>query len=410
MKTSTLVRNGVSTETVELILRLIKLIPWPERRGAIGDVAVSLLDGKKRVAQTVFGWNRHTVEVGIHEFQTGIVCINDITTRFKPRSENKDPKLLADIQAIMEPHSESDLSLRTTLLYSNMTAKMVHGALIQKGWSAESLPKVRTISNILNRQSYRLRTVAKTKVQKKTAETDAIFENVRRVNAQADADPQTLRISIDTKATVHVGEYSRSGRSRGVVAVKANDHDMGVKEKLVPGGILEPVSGKSFLFFGTNYKTSDFMADGLVLWWTLIGQYLFGLKMLVINVDNGPECSGRRSQFLLRMVEFADMTGLCIRLVYYPPYHSKYNAIERYWAGLEKSWNGYLLSTVDTVLNRAGNFHWKGKRTTVRLQSGNYKKGVKVIGEAKKTLIARLERSTELSCWDITIRPKVALQ
>ena len=386
MKTSTLVRNGVSAETVELILRLVKLIPWPARRGAMGDVTVSLLDGKHRVAQTVFGWNRRTVEVGVHEFQSGIVCINDITTRVKPKTEDKHPKLLAEIQAIMEPHSESDLSLRTTLLYSHLTAKVVNDALIQKGWSAQSLPKVRTISTILNRQNYRLRTVAKTKVQKKTAETDAIFENVRRVNAQADADPQTLRISMDTKAAVHVGEYSRSGRSRGVVAVKANDHDMGVKEKLVPGGVLEPVSGKSFLFFGTNYKTSDFMADGLILWWTLIGQYLLGLKQLVINLDNGPECSGRRSQFLLRMIEFSDMTGLRIRLVYYPPYHSKYNAIERYWAGLEKSWNGYLLRTVDTVLNRAGNFHWKGIRTTVSLQNGAYKKATCTIRVNRRIL------------------------
>ena len=40
------------------------------------------------------------------------------------------------------------------------------------------------------------------------------------------------------------------------------------------------------------------------------------------------------------MTAFADMTGLDIRLIYYPPYHSKYNSIERYWAGLEKSWNG----------------------------------------------------------------------
>jgi hypothetical protein len=87
---------------------------------------------------------------------------------------------------------------------------------------------------------------------KKTTETDAIFENVRRLNALADADRHTLRICIDTKATVHVGEYSRGGRSRGIKAVKALDHDMCMKEKLVPGGILEPVSGKSLLFFGTK--------------------------------------------------------------------------------------------------------------------------------------------------------------
>lgn len=212
---------------------------------------------------------------------------------------------------------------------------------------------------------------------------------------------------MDTKATVHVGEYSRGGRSRGVVAVKALDHDMCPKEKLVPGGILEPVTGKSFLFFGTGHKTSDFMVDGIFLWWEERKPELSGLKRLAINLDNGPECSGRRSQFLLRMTEFADRTGLCVRLVYYPPYHSKYNGVERYWAGLEKSWNGYLLDTVDTVLNRARNFAWKGVRTVTLLLEGIYEKGVRVCGGKKKELEQRLQRSVALKWWDITIHPKV---
>ena len=87
------------------------------------------------------------------------------------------------------------------------------------------------------------------------------------MNSWADTDPATLRISMDTKATVHVGEYSRGGQSRGQTAVQALDHDMQPKEKLVPGGILEPVSGRSYLFFGNSNKTSDFLADGLLLWW-----------------------------------------------------------------------------------------------------------------------------------------------
>ena len=167
MKTSTLERNGVSTEMVDLIGRLIDLITWPTRRRAMGDVTVTLLDGKRRVAEDVFGWNRRAVELGIHEYQTGIACFNDITARGKPKIEDKHPKLLAEIQTIMEPHSESESSLRTTLLYTNMTAKTVHEALVQKGWSEADLPSVRTISNLLNRQDYRLRTVAKSKVQKK---------------------------------------------------------------------------------------------------------------------------------------------------------------------------------------------------------------------------------------------------
>jgi hypothetical protein len=182
-----------------------------------------------------------------------------------------------------------------------------------------------------------------------------------------------------------------------------------MKEKLVPGGILEPVGGKSFLFFGTNYKTSDFMADGLLLWWRHRKPELPELRQLIINLDNGPECNGRRSQFLLRMTEFADMTGLCVRLVYYPPYHSKYNAIERYWAGLEKSWNGYLLSTVETVINRASNFYWKGMRTTACLVDAIYEKGVKLCGIEKTDLEQRLERFEELNYWDITIQPKQVL-
>ncbi len=167
MKTATLARNGVSTEMVGLIARLVDLIPWPDRRRAMGDVTLLLLDGKHRVAENVFGWRRSAVEVGINEFQTGISCVNDISARLKPKTEEKDPKLLAEIRAIMEPHSESESSLRTTLLYTNMTAKAVYDALVEKGWTAESLPTVRTISNILSRQDYRLRTVAKTEVQKK---------------------------------------------------------------------------------------------------------------------------------------------------------------------------------------------------------------------------------------------------
>ena len=224
------------------------------------------------------------------------------------------------------------------------------------------------------------------------------------MNAEADANMATLRISIDTKATVNVGDYSRGGRSRGKVAVKALDHDMCDKKKMVPGGVLEPVEGRSFLFFGTHFKTSDFMVDGLLLWWEERKHALSGLKTLVVNLDNGPECSGRRTQFLHRMVEFAELSGLCIRLVYYPPYHSKYNSIERYWAGLEKSWNGYLLSTVDAVLNRAKNFYWKGLRTTVRLLDTIYEKGVRICGNEKTALELKLERSSTLSWWDITIQ------
>ncbi|MEQ6341710.1 MAG: hypothetical protein M3A44_08655 [Gammaproteobacteria bacterium] len=86
-----------------------------------------------------------------------------------------------------------------------------------------------------------------------------------------------------------------------------------------------------------------------------------------------------------------------------------YNAIERYWAGLERSWNGYLLSTVNTVLNRAGNFWWKGVRTIVSLVDAICEKVVTVCGREKRDLEHRLQRSTDLNWWDITIHPNMML-
>jgi len=167
MKTSTVVRNGVTPQVIGLVGRLVDMIPWPLRRSAMGDVIISLLDGKSRVAEDVFGWNRSTTELGINEFRTKILCVNDISNRRKPKAEDKNPKLLADIVEIMEPLSQSESRLRTTLLYTNMTSKAVYKALLQKGWTEQTLPTLQTVSNILNRHGYRLRTVENTKVQKK---------------------------------------------------------------------------------------------------------------------------------------------------------------------------------------------------------------------------------------------------
>ena len=222
----------------------------------------------------------------------------------------------------------------------------------------------------------------------------------------ADAEPDTVRISVDTKATVHLGPYSRGGCSRGRHPVAAADHDMMDKQKLVPGGILEMGIGRSFLFFTASCKTSDFMVDGIALWWRENQARLAGTKRLVVNLDNGPECSGHRSQFLLRMVKFADQEQLAVRLIYYPPYHSKYNGIERYWGGLERSWNGYLLDSVETVLLRAANFRWRTNPTTSRLIEGVYEKGVTLATPEKRALEKRLIRSETLPWWDITIEPK----
>lgn len=167
MKEATTPTVTLTAELNDLITRLVKKIPYEHRRQAMGDVVQTLLEGKSRKAEDVLGWNRHTVELGLNEFRTGIRCISDVSTRGKQKLEEDNPQLLKDIEQIMEPKSESDSHLRTTLLHSNMTVKNVRNALIENGYAEDELPAERTFYDLLNRLGYRRRTVAKSRVQKK---------------------------------------------------------------------------------------------------------------------------------------------------------------------------------------------------------------------------------------------------
>jgi hypothetical protein len=90
-----------------------------------------------------------------------------------------------------------------------------------------------------------------------------IFENLKAKDKQAQK-MGAKRISLDCKATVSLGELSRGGKTRG--DYRANDHDLGVKEKYIPCGIVDEDSGELFIGFGNSYKTSDFIVDRLEAW------------------------------------------------------------------------------------------------------------------------------------------------
>lgn len=183
------------------------------------------------------------------------------------------------------------------------------------------------------------------------------------------------------------------------------DHDPPAKQKLVPFGILMVASGALLLLFGSR-ETSDAWVDALQFWWRQARDGLGHVRRLVIYLDNGPKNSGRRTQFLKRMVQFADASGLELRLVYYPPYHSKYNPVERCWSALEQKWNGVLLTGLKVVLQCALRMTWKGLHPMVKRLHGHYPDGVRVPAKEMKLIEARLHRSETLPKFDITIKPR----
>jgi hypothetical protein len=123
---------------------------------------------------------------------------------------------------------------------------------------------------------------------------------------------------MDCKATVNIGDYSRGGRTRG--DNQALDHAMGCEEKYPPFGVVDEDSGQLPLAFGRSAKTRDFIMDCLYGWWERLPlEERNDCSRLQIKVDNGPESSGRRTQFLKRRVEFTDYIGKPIQLLFSPP-------------------------------------------------------------------------------------------
>ena len=118
-------------------------------------------------------------------------------------------------------------------------------------------------------------------------------------------------------------------------------------------GIFLPEFDELFLYFTESKITSDFIVDALEDFWSRESSRFSHIQTIVINQDNGPENNSHRTQFMKRMVNFAHQYKLKIRLAYYPPYHSKYNPIERTWAVLENHWNGSILSEIETALKFA---------------------------------------------------------
>ena len=398
----------LSKQHIATIKDAAKKLTGATRREFQAQVSIDYLNSKAHLAEKVFGWDRKTVTLGLNELRSGFVCIGNFKARGNKKTEEKMPQLENDIISLAEPESQIDPKFQTAFKYTRLTAKAMREALItKKGWHPTELPCEKTIGNILNRLGFRLRRVQKAKPLKKIAKTDVIFDNLDEVNTASDQREDSLRISIDTKAKVDLCDSSRGGTSRCRKAVKADDHDMGIKEKLVPFGILNMMTGLLTIIFGVSFETSDFIVDCLDQWRDDNKNQYNHIKQLVINLDNGPQNSSHRTQFMKRMIEFADKNNLEVLLVYYPPYHSKYNPIERCWGILENHWSATLLNTQEVTLEWAKTMTWKGVCPVVKLVETTYQKGVKLGKNAFKALSNRIDRDTLLPKYYVTIQPQI---
>jgi Rhodopirellula transposase DDE domain len=211
---------------------------------------------------------------------------------------------------------------------------------------------------------------------------------------------------MDAKATVKLGPFSRGGKSR--IPTAAMDHDFQPEATVTPVGILILATDELFVYGVTSKVTSDCLVDRLHQWWATVRARFAHITTLVINLDNGPENQSHRTQFMQRLVGFAQQTGLHIQLAYYPPYHSKYNPIERCWGRLEQHWNGTLLDELQVALDYIETMTWRAVHPVVAAVTRIYCTGVKLTKAAMREVERHITRDPHLGKWFLTIHPDQA--
>jgi Rhodopirellula transposase DDE domain len=128
------------------------------KRDFMAKVAEDYFSGSARKAETVLGWNRNTVQLGLHERRTELICLDNYGARGRHRIETVLPNIESDIRAMVDVESQADPKFQSTFLYTKISARAVREKLVhEKGYDSAQLPTRQTIGSILNRMGYRLK-------------------------------------------------------------------------------------------------------------------------------------------------------------------------------------------------------------------------------------------------------------
>ncbi|MDY0406309.1 ISAzo13 family transposase [Virgibacillus sp. 179-BFC.A HS] len=391
------------TKFKDILHDTINKLTGSDKRIALAKTAKAYGKGGQSLVAEEFNVSRDTIRKGLYEMETGICYEDAFYLRGRKKAEEKLPDLLKDIKEIVDGQSQTDPNFKTTRLFTRLTIEKIREQLIEKGYTDEELPSNQTLNTKTNQLGYKLDKVKKTKPAKKIKETDVIFENLKNVNDEYHDKDNVLRLSIDTKDRVKIGPFSRGGKSR--TNTQAVDHDFG-NEFMTPFGILDLSNDHLELVFTKSKVTADFMVDAIETYWLQQKSQNPELDTLIINADNGPENNSRRTQFMKRIIELSAKYDVKVIMAYYPPYHSKYNPVERAWGVLEQHWNGDILDSEKAILGFAKSMTWKGKHPRVTLVEEIYETGKKVGKKVMEEYEKMIDRLKGIEKWFVEIHPQ----
>ena len=353
------------------------------------------------------GISRSTITRGIREVESGASAELAAERTRRPgggreRATEKDPTLLADLEALVEPTASGDPE--NPLRWTSKSLRKLSGELHTTGHTASH----QLVADLLRgKLGYSLQANRKTREGPQHPDRDAQFHYINeRVRAwQKQGRPA---ISVDTKKKELVGDSKNPGREW---RPKGNPepvrvHDFLIKDqgKAIPYGVYDLSRDEGWVSVGIDHDTSSFAVNAIRRWWTLMGSSAYpSAESLLITADAGGSNGSRVHLWKWELHRFAQESGLTITVCHFPPGTSKWNKIEhRLFSHLAMNWRGKPLVSLATIVSLIGPTTTRsGLRVRSEIDPGTYPLGVKVTNAQMAQI--RLDRHDFHGDWNYTI-------
>jgi len=354
------------------------------------------------------GVSRNTIVKGIEEM-----------TLSQPLDENRirkegggrksctaiDATLEQDIELLVEPTSRGDPE--SPLRYTIKSTRALEKELKRRGHQV-SYP---TIASILHQKGYSLQANKKTLEGSSHPDRNAQFEFINKDVKMCQRLKEPV-ISVDTKKKELVGNFKNNGRTwrpKGQPE-KVSTHDFEIEElgKVVPYGVYDIDHNRGWINLGVDSDTAEFAVESIRQWWKNIGKQSYShAKSLTITADSGGSNSSRARLWKYELQQFANETGLQIRVRHFPPGTSKWNKIEhRLFSFITQNWRGKPLISHAVIINLIASTTTRtGLKVDCRLDTNKYATGKKISDKEFATI--KLIPDKFHGDWNYTIKPRI---
>lgn len=324
----------------------------------------------------------------------------------RKRATEKDPTLLADLQALVESTTRGDPE--SPLLWTARSQRHLASALTQQGHQTS----LNMVARLLKQLGYSLQANRKRLEGAQHPDRNAQFEHINEtIRHQLDAKQPV--ISVDTKKKELVGSFKNAGREWRPHGdpEDVNVHDFVTEDgKVAPYGVYDLHANDAWVSVGISHDTAEFAVATVRTWWHEMGAVKYPhATSLVITADGGGSNGYRVRLWKLELQGLVDELGFPVTVCHLPPGTSKWNKIEhRLFSFITQNWRGKPLVTHQVIVNLiAATTTTCGLSVRSRLDAHIYPKGRRV-SDAQLALV-HLEPHVFHGEWNYTIQPSGTL-